>query len=66
LDLSALIGYFVESFEEYFKADSYVDYRDLDVNFYGDSFGKMLSKNKKILPSQVILIRSLRHLVFSL
>ena len=66
LDLSALIGYFVESFEEDFKADSHVDYRDLDVNFYGDMFGKMLSKNKNILPSQVILIRSFRYIVISL
>jgi hypothetical protein len=66
LDLSALIGYFVESFEEDFKADSHVDYRDLDVNFYGDMFGKMLSKNKNILPSQVILIRSFRYIIISL
>lgn len=66
LDLSALIGYFVEAFEEDFKADSHIDYRDLDVNFYGDMFGKLLRKNKKILPSQVLLIRSLRYLIFNL
>lgn len=61
LDLSALIGYFVESFEESFKVQSKVDYRDLDVNRYGDLFGKLLKENDKILPSQILLFRSLRH-----
>lgn len=61
LDLSALIGYFVESFEESFKVQSKVDYRDLDVNMYGDLFGKLLKENEKILPSQIMLFRSQRH-----
>ena len=61
LDLSHLIGYFVESFEEDFKVDSRVDFRDLDVNSYGDYFGKLLEKHKELLPSQVMLIRSLRY-----
>ena len=61
LDLSALISYFVESFEESFKVQSKVDYRDLDVNMYGDLFGKLLKENDKILPSQIMLFRSQRH-----
>ncbi|MGD8306158.1 MAG: hypothetical protein PVF17_05860 [Ignavibacteria bacterium] len=61
LDLSALIGYFVESFEESFKVQSKVDYRDLDVNMYGDLFGKLLKENDKILPSQIMVFRSQRH-----
>lgn len=65
-DLSNLIGYFVESFEEDFKAQSKVDYRDIDVNFYGDLFGKILSSNKHTLPSQVMLIRSLIKFSYSL
>jgi hypothetical protein len=64
-DLSSLIGYFVESFEESFKAQSRVDYRDLDVNWYGDLFGKLLNKNEEILPSQIMLIRSLKYFRFS-
>lgn len=64
LDLSHLIGYFVESFEEDFKVDSRIDYRDLDVNSYGDYFGKLLEKHNELLPSQVMLIRSLRYFNF--
>ena len=64
-DLSSLIGYFVESFEESFKAQSKVDYRDLDVNWYGDLFGKLLNKNEELLPSQIMLIRSLKYFRFA-
>jgi hypothetical protein len=64
-DLSSLIGYFVESFEESFKVQSRVDYRDLDVNWYGDQFGKLLNENEEILPSQIMLIRSLKYFRFS-
>ena len=64
LDLSHLIGYFVESFEEDFKVASRVDYRDLNVNSYGDYFGKLLEEHKELLPSQVMLIRSLRYFSF--
>ena len=65
-DLSSLIGYFVESFEESFKVQSKVDYRDLDVNWYGDQFGKLLKENEKLLPSQIMLIRSLIYFRFTL
>jgi len=65
-DLSSLIGYFVESFEESFKVQSKVDYRDLDVNWYGDLFGKLLQENEKLLPSQIMLIRSLKYFNFIL
>ncbi len=65
-DLSSLIGYFVESFEESFKVQSKVDYRDLDVNWYGDQFGKLLKENEKLLPSQIMLIRSLKYFSFTL
>jgi hypothetical protein len=65
LDLSHLIGYFVESFEEDFKVASRVDYRDLDVNSYGDYFGKLLEEHNELLPSQVMLIRSLRNFSFA-
>ena len=64
-DLSDLIGYFVESFEESFKVQSKADYRDLDVNWYGDLFGKLLRDNSKLLPSQIMLIRSLNYFSFT-
>ena len=60
-DLADVFGYFVEAFEEDFKAQSKVDFRDMNVNLYGKLFGDLLEKNKKILPSQVILIRSFRY-----
>ncbi len=60
IDLAELIGYFVEAFEESFKVQSEIDYRDIDVNYYGRLFGKLLKNDNKILPSQVILLRSLK------
>lgn len=59
-DLGELIGYFVEVFEESFKVQSEIDFRDIDVNYYGRLFGKLLKKDKTILPSQIILLRSLK------
>lgn len=59
-DLGELIGYFVEVFEESFEVQSKIDLRDIDVNFYGRLFGKLLKENKSILPSQIILLRSLK------
>ena len=66
LDLADVFGYFVETFEEDFKAQSKVDYRDMDVNWYGVLFGDMLEINKNILPSQIMTIRSLRYFVATL
>ncbi len=60
-DLGKLIGYFVEAFEESFKVQSSIDPRDLDVNYYGRLFGSILKKNKNVLPSQILLFRSLRY-----
>lgn len=65
-DLGKLIGYFVEAFEENFKVQSNVDMRDLDVNTYGRLFGELLKENKKILPSQIFLLRSIRYLRITL
>ncbi len=61
LDLAGVFGYFVEAFEEDFKAQSKIDFRDMDVNWYGLLFGNILEENKKILPSEVLITRSLRY-----
>lgn len=61
-DLGELIGYFVEAFEESFKVQSAIDFRDLDVNEYGRLFGKLLKKNKNLLPSQIFHLRSVRYI----
>jgi hypothetical protein len=62
LKLADVFGYFVEAFEEDFKAQSEVDFRDVDVNWYGVLFGETLDLNKQVLPSQIMAIRSLRYL----
>jgi len=62
LKLADVFGYFVEAFEEDFKAQSEVDFRDVDVNWYGVLFGETLELNKQVLPSQIMAIRSLRYL----
>ena len=61
LNLAGVFGYFVEAFEEDFKAQSQVDFRDIDVNWYGVLFGDSLEINKNILPSQAMVLRSLRY-----
>ena len=66
LKLAGVFGYFVEVFEEDFKVDSKVDFRDIDVNWYGVLFGDVLEINKKILPSQVMVLRSLRYFSLTL
>ena len=65
-DLGNLIGYFVEAFEEDFKVQSKIDRRDMDVNLYGKLFGEALDIEPNTLPSQVMVIRSLRYFIFSL
>lgn len=61
LNLADVFGYFVEAFEQDFKAQSEVDFRDVDVNWYGVLFGDMLEMNKSIMPSQIMTLRTLRN-----
>jgi hypothetical protein len=61
LKLADVFGYFVEAFEEDFKAQTEIDFRDVDVNWYGVLFGDMLELNKKLLPSHIMTIRSFRY-----
>jgi hypothetical protein len=65
-DLGNAIGYFVEVFEESFKVQSSIDERDLITNELGNMFGTLLKKNKKILPSQIIILRTLSNFNCSL
>ena len=60
-DLGNLIGYFTEAFEEDFKVQSSIDYRDLEANFLGKCFSKILKKDKTILPSQILVMRTLYY-----
>ena len=65
-DLGDLIGYFVEVFEQDFKVQSSIDIRDLQTNALGNIFGLLLKKNKRVLPSSVMLIRSLFYIRYHL
>ncbi|MHB1688619.1 MAG: hypothetical protein ACYCVH_14795 [Ignavibacteriaceae bacterium] len=58
-DLGDLIGYFIEVFEQDFEVQNSIDPRDLQTNKLGNIFGNILKHNKNILPSEVMLIRSL-------
>ena len=60
-DFGNLIGNFIEAFEEDFKIQSSIDYRDLEVNFLGKCFGKLLKKDKSVLPSQILVMRTLYY-----
>jgi len=65
-DFGNLIGYFVEVFEQDFEVQNAIDQRDLQTNRLGNIFGELLKENKNILPSQVMIIRSLIFLRFHL
>jgi hypothetical protein len=65
-DLGNPIGYFVEVFEESFKVQSSIDERDLMTNNLGNTFGKLLKRNKNILPSQIIILRTLSNFSYNL
>ena len=58
-DLTELIGYFVECFEDAFKVQSNIDYRDIKADNLGDEFGKKLKENRKFLPSEILKNKSL-------
>ena len=64
-DFGNLIGYFVEVFEENFRVQSTIDKRDMMTNTLGNLFGKMLKDNKNILPSQILITRTLLHFRFN-
>lgn len=65
-DLGDLIGYFVEVFEQSFKVQSIIDQRDLRTNKLGNIFGNILKKNYNILPSQIMLIKSLSYFRYNI
>ncbi len=58
-DFGNVIGYFVEVFEQDFEVQNSIDSRDLQTNILGNIFGRILKKNEDVLPSQVMIIRSL-------
>lgn len=64
-DLGDLIGYFVEVFEQSFKVQSSIDTRDLRTNKLGNIFGDILKKNKNVLPSQIMLMKSLSYFSYN-
>jgi len=63
-DFGNVIGYFVEVFEQDFEVQNAIDQRDLQTNNLGNIFGELLKTNNNILPSQVMIIRSLLFLRF--
>ena len=65
-DLGDLIGYFVEVFEESFEVQNQVDPRDIQANQLGKLFGKIIKKHKDVLPSQVLILKSLYQIRINL
>lgn len=65
-DFTKFIGIFVEDFEENFYIQSKVDLRDIRADNLGNIFGKILKKNKAILPSQVLACYTLTFFRYSL
>jgi len=65
-DLTELIGYFVEVFEQYFKVQSSIDPRDIHADTLGDLFGRLLKENKKVFPSQLMMMKTLFYCRFNI
>ncbi len=60
-DFGDLIGYFVEVFEQNFEIQNRIDFRDIETNYLGNIFGEVLKIDKDVLPSQVLIIRTLLY-----
>jgi hypothetical protein len=58
-DLTDLIGYFVEYFEEAFEVQSSVDLRDIKADHLGKLFGEKLKREKNALPSVILRNKTL-------
>jgi hypothetical protein len=58
-DLADLFGYFVEVFEESFEVQNKVDPRDMEANSLGQLFGQIIKKNKNVMPSQILILKTL-------
>jgi len=61
LELTSIIGYFVEVFEETFRV-SKIDARDIRANHLGEIFGKQLLKDSKALPSKLFIMYNLQNI----
>ena len=65
-DLGNLIGYFVEVFEESFEVQNQVDPRDIQANQLGNLFGRIIKKHKNVMPSQVLILKTLYQIRMNL
>jgi hypothetical protein len=65
-DLGDVIGYFVEVFEASFEVQNQVDPRDMEANTLGQTFGRIIKKHKDVLPSQVMILKTLYHIRMNL
>jgi hypothetical protein len=65
-DLGDVIGYFVEVFEASFEVQNQIDPRDMEANTLGQTFGRILKKHKDVLPSQVLILKTLYHIRMNL
>jgi hypothetical protein len=66
IDLGDLIGYFVEVFEESFEVQNQIDPRDIQANQLGNLFGKIIKKHKNVMPSQVLILKTLYQIRMNL
>jgi hypothetical protein len=63
-NFSKFISIFVELFENSFKVEGAIDFRDLQVNMLGENFGRLLQENEKLLPSQIFASYYLFYITF--
>lgn len=65
-DFTKIIGIFVEEFEEKFYIQSSADPRDIAADELGETFGKALKKECRVLPSEVLLTYPLIYFRYNL
>lgn len=53
-NLSKFMGIFIEVFEDTFKVEGFMDFRDMIVNNLGELYGASLNENPNLMPSQAL------------
>jgi hypothetical protein len=65
INASKFLGLFVEMFESAFKVSGGIDLRDLQTNNLGEYFGKSISKNPNLKPSDFFNVYSLFYFSYN-
>ncbi len=64
-NFSHFLSIFIELFENTFKVEGAVDFRDLSINRFGEIFGDSLRRNNTSVPSEIIKLYSITNTIYN-